>query len=498
MNWSNYQKHIFEKALNTNFNIAVSATAGSGKTSTIVETSRRLSLKYPYKSILFSSFGKDIVNELKTKIPDTIDCFTIHSLGMRALMNHFKTNLRVDDFKTFKFADSILKDIKFKGNKKDVYKFTLSDIINLSRLTLTEEKEEAIEELCDTYDISITNDEIKHSLELLTNLKKYNKKLSKTNNLIDFTDMVNLPATDDKIKLKQYDIVLLDEAQDCNKSQHLFIEKLLKPSGRLISVGDKKQAIYSFAGSDAKSFELFENRINTITMPLSICYRCTKNIVINAQQINEEIQFDESQEDGLEPRYGTFNEIKINDIVVCRNTKPLIFLYFKLLENNQKSFIRGREIEQGLLKIYLKIKDTDKYSARVIFEEMLLKLHQQLEFRGVKKPKDHLKYRNLKEKITILNILLRKCKYVFEVESKIKELFENKINSIQLMTSHKSKGLENDRVFFIEQFNGKKLIPSKYATTDQEKEQENNLLFVSLTRAKKELIYLKLNDEDEE
>jgi DNA helicase-2/ATP-dependent DNA helicase PcrA len=56
-----------------------------------------------------------------------------------------------------------------------------------------------------------------------------------------------------------------------------------------------------------------------------------------------------------------------------------------------------------------------------------------------------------------------------------------------MMSIHKSKGLEADNVFFIEKFEGEKLIPSKYATDEDSKIQEKNLLFVAYTRAKKKL-----------
>ncbi len=490
MIYSKYQENIFDAVLNTNSNIAINATAGSGKTSTIVEAARRISIKYPYKSILFNAFNKSIVEELKIRLPSTIECSTIHSLGMRSLMKHFRTQLVVNQFKSFKFADYILKDANI-DNKKEVYKFTMQDIVDLVRMTLIEHKESAIEELCSYYDITITNGEINHSIELLNRLENYNKSLNKNNNLIDFTDMIYIPATNDEIKLKQYDVVLVDESQDFNKIQHLFLEKLIKPGGRLISTGDKMQAIYSFAGSDSNSFMIFENRPNTIKLPLNICYRCAKEIVKNAQTVNSEIEAYENQEQG-EVRIGNVEEITSNDMVVCRNVRPLVALYFKLLEMDKKCFIKGRDIEKGLIALYNKVKDFDKYEAKLQLDDKLEKLELDLLNKGVKKPREHIKYLNLREKIIIIEIISSKVKFMFEVEKKIHELFTDRKDAIALMTIHKSKGLESDRVFFIEKFDNNKLIPSKYANKSWELIQENNLLFVALSRAKKSLIYINL------
>lgn len=490
MIWSKNQDDIFDAALNTNQNIAISATAGAGKTSTIVEAARRLSIKYPYRSILFNAFNKSIVEELQTRLPSTVECSTIHSLGMRALIRHFKTNLQVNTFKTFKFSDTILDDVKFKkSGEKEVYKFTLVDIIDLMRMTMIDVKEDAIGALCDRYDITVLNGEISHAMRLFDVLGNYNRFLTKDHNLIDYTDMVYVPANNKEIFIKQHDIVIVDEFQDTNKVQHLFLERLIKPGGRIIFVGDRKQAIYAFSGADSNSFDLFADRPNTITLPLSVCYRCSKNIVLNAQKINDEIQFFDGQENG-EVRDGTVEEITSNDMVICRNVRPLVSLYFKLLEDDKKAFIKGRDIEKGLMVLYSKVKDFDKYDAILQLEDKLEKLEQELFQKGVKKPKEHIKYLNLYEKIRIMEILTNKVSYMFEIEVKIKDLFTDKVGAIELSTIHKSKGREANRVFFLEKYNNQRLIPSKYAIQGWELTQEDNLLFVALTRAKKSLIYI--------
>lgn len=493
MNPSPLQEAIFDAVLNTQLNICINATAGSGKTTTIVMASDLIKKKYPYKQVLFLAFNKSIVEELKKRLPESIDCSTIHSLGMRALMSHYKTQLRVDEFKTFKLAESVLEGVEFKGKEKDVYKFTLRDIIDLARMTVAKRDPDVFNVLCDRFDITTLNGEVNRAIELLSVLDSYNKSIDKKNNLIDFTDMVYLPAVNDNIRLKQYDIILVDESQDFNRAQHLFLYKLIKPGGRLISVGDKKQAIYAFAGADSNSFELFERRENTTSLPLSVCYRCAKSIVNNAQKVNNFIQPFEGQIEG-EVRYGDVDEISKNDMVICRNVKPLVVLYFRLLEQDKKAFIKGRDIENGLIALFNKVKDFDKHDAIMLLNDKLEKLLEELQLKGIKKPKEHIKYLNLKEKIVIISIIASKVKFMFEVEKKIHELFSDKKDAIQLMTVHKSKGLESDRVFFIESFNGINLIPSEYAKSPWELEQENNLMFVALTRAKKSLIYLKIRE----
>jgi DNA helicase II / ATP-dependent DNA helicase PcrA len=71
----------------------------------------------------------------------------------------------------------------------------------------------------------------------------------------------------------------------------------------------------------------------------------------------------------------------------------------------------------------------------------------------------------------------------------INSMFEDKVsdkgNLIVLSSVHKSKGLEWSKVYILgrEQF-----MPSPFARQDWQVEQENNLIYVAITRAKSELV----------
>ena len=56
-----------------------------------------------------------------------------------------------------------------------------------------------------------------------------------------------------------------------------------------------------------------------------------------------------------------------------------------------------------------------------------------------------------------------------------------------LCTIHKSKGLESDVVYILNE----DLIPSRFASSTQQLTQERNLKYVARTRSKRELYYLK-------
>jgi superfamily I DNA/RNA helicase len=63
---------------------------------------------------------------------------------------------------------------------------------------------------------------------------------------------------------------------------------------------------------------------------------------------------------------------------------------------------------------------------------------------------------------------------------------------IELLSGHKSKGLEWDNVFHLDPWR----VPSKFAQSPEAKEQEENLRYVITTRAKTSLTYIDLDDFD--
>ena len=71
--------------------------------------------------------------------------------------------------------------------------------------------------------------------------------------LYDYTDMIYAPLAADLSPTQRFDMVCVDEAQDLSPVQLSFILRLPCPNGRLLFVGDPKQAIYRFAGAEPRA-----------------------------------------------------------------------------------------------------------------------------------------------------------------------------------------------------------------------------------------------------
>ena len=78
------------------------------------------------------------------------------------------------------------------------------------------------------------------------------------------------------------------------------------------------------------------------------------------------------------------------------------------------------------------------------------------------------------------------------LKNKIEEIFSDERECIVCSSVHKAKGLEAPTVFIINYA----MIPHPMATTEEELEQEENIKYVAITRAMKELYLLDMIPED--
>jgi superfamily I DNA/RNA helicase len=475
---SKQQQAIYDEYDNTNNNIFVSATAGSGKTKTIVDLSKRTPT---YKKSIFLAFSKAIAEELRERLPDHIEVATIHSKAYSILRYNFRMNTKLNELKNWVNAKKINKK-KFKNkNEENSYYFVLSQIMNLMKLNLIKPyEEEKIQELCDNYGVLTLNGEIADTIKLFnyTESLDYNQRGFKEN--IDFTDMLYLAYTkvDEKL-FPKYDVVTIDELQDVNVLQREMLLRMLKPNGRLVGVGDEKQTIFSFQGSSLDTFHYIKNRPKTTVLPLSTTYRCAKNIVKEAHNYFTDIEANESNQDGI-VRDGLLSEAKSGDFVLCRNNLPLFKAFIFFLKRGVKSYILGKDFQKNLLNLSKKINSIEDIN------EILQNKIQQLEDKQIKSPHKHPAYIDLEEKCQILEMMVDEYGSLSEANNMIDKMFgeSNKDRGVILSTIHKSKGLEADRVFWLNKdlmFNRVKTEMDSYA--------EQCLCFVAVTRAKKELVY---------
>ena len=96
---------------------------------------------------------------------------------------------------------------------------------------------------------------------------------------------------------------------------------------------------------------------------------------------------------------------------------------------------------------------------------------------------------NLQDRHTCIIYFTENQETLDGVISSIEKLFsDDETNGIKLSSIHKAKGLEANRVFLLQPEGAS--IPHPMAKTSWQREQEFNLLYVAITRAIDELVYV--------
>ena len=492
---SNYQLAIIDFIKNGQGNLVVEASAGSGKTYTLLKCLEEIPGD---KNILLTAFNSDIAGVLKRKAKDfyNVNVSTLHSLGRQMLQRNFtEAPLILDEFKYKSYINTNIKTLSsintYELSKKDFarYMSNIEDYINFGRAYLCQTVKD-LDFIEDRYDIDTIADEKEIALDAL----EYGK-----HNLeqIDFTDMIWLPnVLFCKPFGMQFDWIFLDEAQDLSVCQREILLKCRKINTRMCFFGDSEQALYSFASSDPESFKRLKELPNTKSLPLSISYRCANNIVNFAQKIVPTIECNNDGREGEIRENVPLSDINDGDMVLCRNNAPLMQVYVSFIKEGKKCFIRGKDI--GLnLKNMIKRTGASVLNKNLQDDGVFVRLYDSL-FDTINEliGKYNITYSdaiessivsNKLDMIKALEILSDDINTSDELIEKISNIFsDRKKGGISLSTIHKAKGLEAENVYIA----CKELMPSSMAKKDWEIRQEYNLMYVAYTRAKNVLGFI--------
>jgi len=305
--------------------------------------------------------------------------------------------------------------------------------------------------------------------------------------MVDFDDMLYF-AVRDGLVLPKYDFIFVDEAQDTNAIQRAILRKLMNAGTRIIAVGDPAQAIYGFRGADSDSLDLIATEFNCTRLPLSISYRCPQAVVNFARQWVSHIEPAATAPEGSVEMLGTkwdSSVFQANDLVVCRTTAPVITLAYSLLKARVPVRVMGREIGQGLKNL---INKQNAHTIDALVEK--LEVYRTREVEKATAKMEDAKAEAINDKVDAVLCLIDGLdegdRSINSLMSVIDTLFADGVNKTVLATIHKAKGLEADRVFWL----NSSACPAKWARQDWQKQQELNLCYVATTRAKSALILI--------
>lgn len=518
--WNEDQLNIFKWAKETDKgNLVVNALAGSGKTTTILGLIAALKGK-----IQVVAFNRHIVERIKkdSRVPKSrVNVSTAHSIGLSLLYRYFrgKPEIYADKYKDliksyvnvniqqgFPLESMIRKELSI-GNSNDkttkdkltkaFYKLRveINNLLVKCQVNLTPLDDNSILEVIKLYgtDIPLNMGSMYWVCKAVRTILLKGEQEAKEKQIISFTDLLWLPNKWNLSIYKKFDWVIGDEAQDSNKAIIGLYKKYYDSGARIILLADPNQAIMGFAGSDVYSWKTLKDEFKPIELPLSYCYRCPKSHIELASNIVPHIKPSPKAEEGIIRDKTTdecIRQAMACDLVICRKNDSLIKTCLKMLGQGKKAFIRGRNIQVQLSNLLERITPPNCSLGEI---ENNLDFYYQVEKDKLTKKDNKSSIDLLNEKVNSLKACL-KCflpisNSIEELNSFINELFEDKENSVVLSTIHRAKGDEADVVWLLDS----KILPFfKFCKVDWEYNQEINILYVALTRAK-QCLYL-VND----
>lgn len=501
--------------------LIVSATAGSGKTTTLIDgvtyaVSGKLPTKYKpseeqlaiwswladhinaESEVIFLAFSKAIATELDERLTHG-KASTLHALGCRVLReNKVKYKLETGKWKTINLflEHQGIDDIRDLNNDQ---RAILDDVCELVKFVkdnvLTEDDitNESLQELCvdrgyePASALDVVAPLVKHIIEVGSVISK--GLLAKVRT-IDFDDMIYLPA---RYNYKaSFDVMLIDEAQDLSCGKLRLV--MNQDCSTYVFVGDPNQAIFGFAGADTQSFASIAETIGhdkIEVLPLTYTYRCGKRIVSEAQQIvgAEAIKYGETNPEGS---VTTIDENVMSlvegDMLVSRVNAPLMAIAWALVKERKNVKVVGKDIGAGLVRLIKKLAGKKITKADDLIEKVEAWRIDQIMKLQKKRFDTECQQIAVNDQADCIVQIAQVENTVKGMITFIDGLFDDSDmkKCIRLSSIHRAKGLESSRVFFYNPGN----VPHPMAKTNEAKLQERNLKFVAVTRAINELVYV--------
>lgn len=489
--------------VNPTSHLLVNAVAGAGKTFTIQQLSKELK-----GSSIFASFGRDISQELQKRVRISDAEFkSLHGLGYSIISDNLK-DVRISPNKTLGLiTDKMLDKAKIHKNKRFGTRIAISKIVSLAKnLGLFRNKEELIFQ-CVRYGLSTEEKLIDIALNVIK--EGFSKKNIKS---IDFDDMVSYPNYfRDVWKFTAYDHVVVDEFQDTSYVQLQMLQDIC--AGRIIALGDGDQAIYFFRGATDEAIRILLEVIGAKELGCRTSFRCDSSIATEANHI---IKGDFRARDDAakgEVRKGSLIEAVVGDAVVCRKNSDCIKSWFRLFDEGKHAIIKGKMS----LDIYLNILQDGKIVLIKDIYSYLAKQRQKaidhMLSLGVSEDKAQRarKVRELEDIETAFRKMEDYCPTVSKMIEFLEQMGEyttvkdkkgnptkvkKKGNFITISTVHKFKGLEANRVFYVNRYES--TFDEKLLKTKLDIQSAHNIDYVAVTRAKHSLVLVSFkNFEDE-
>ncbi len=481
MDWSTQQAAIFEWfTAGDNGHLLVTARAGTGKTTTILEAITRA----PEAKILVCAFNKEIQTELEKRLStNRAEAKTLNALGYRFVRENMKSTT-LDTIARAKQLQAACVPRKLPWESRKL----VTDLAYKVREVAPHA--DSVAEVLDVairFDLLDDSDDGDAQCKLALDCVRYAASPEgRSGGVIDFADQIFLPLRCDWVR-PVYDMVVVDEAQDMSEAQLELAQKACKLSGRMVLVGDSRQAIYGFRGAALDGMDSMKEKLDATELKLTVTYRCPRSVVALAQQIVPDFEAHPSAPEGqvLDVEAGDVYTATPGDFIISRTNAPLAKLCLGLLSRGTRAQIRGRDVGVGIRKLLKRANARDVGGLlswlQVDHEREQAKIARCVRDGSITEGQGESKAEAAHDQCELVRALCTESENVAEVERRCDELFtDSSAPCVLLSTTHKIKGLEANRVW---------MLTETYAPHPKHGESTEgaNLKYVAITRAKQTL-----------
>lgn len=504
--------------------IMVEALAGTAKTTTLEMSAPQI--KVPALAL---AFNKKIATEMQGRFPQNFSVKTLNALGHMAWARALPagTRLVLDDRKLGKLVSQVAKDrkIDLHGDQWDALRRLVTAGMQAGLVPNELGPAGFVPDDLATWidigdQIGILPDETEFLLDLARDILRQSIDLAKRGT-ISFDDQIYCSVMLGGV-FPQFPVVFVDEAQDLSPLNHEMLRLVLRPAGKLVAVGDEKQAIYAFRGASGDSLDRIRKlKPKWATLGLKTTFRCPKVIVERQQghapgyvawpsnpdgrviqlqgprpkqnDLDDPNEGQEPYEWGWEDIQGAMPWPRASIAILCRNNGPLFSMAMKLLRKQIGVTMLGRDIGKGLMALTRKLAPQDELPADLVMGK--IREWEETESSRAIAGGHEERVAGIVDRAECLYAIIEGagCRDAGELRTVLEKLFASQSGQVTLGSIHRSKGLEFDLVVHLDPWR----IPSRWAKKSADPvalRQEYNLKYVCETRTRHTLVLANVED----
>jgi len=483
------QQQAFLDAVNRDRrHLILRATAGSGKTSTLIHAAWQLSDE---PGTMYFAYNKHAAQDVAGKLPPAVKARTLHGHGLSILG---RQDLTIQPDKAALLAAERLDEQDNPGGaaRREALIQAIVRAFQMQREQLLLSADPGLAERSRWNALKPGSDALSHwERRLAGHLSALERRTAETwqhSGLLDYTDMLWLPWRLG-LGFGQITTAIVDEAQDLTPLRWQFLfhvtGALGKRPGRMLACGDPSQSIYQFSGADPQGLTRAAKRLNAELYPLSVSWRCAREIVRAAQVVSDFIQPAPSAPAGeVRQVQGSQVNWARGEAVICRYNAPLLKLGLELLHRGLPVMLNGRQLAEAVTRLASEALPATFSSTQL--SDVLKTLRTAQQQQHVDKHTTARADEQQRDLIDSLEILAQQtCQSTGHgsLNALTQQLTAlSQPGGIELSTIHRAKGREWPQVTLL---NAEHFLAT-VADADETLE-ESCVLFVALTRAKSRL-----------